>query len=192
MYLPKESADFNAEERSNRLLFYRLTRTPIVLLVAWWTYSMVLAGNDWIFLDGVNWFIHELGHALFSFGTPGLHAFGGTLLQALFPAACAAYFIFKKDDWFGGIVCTWWVGENFRNIARYLGDAAFERLPITGEIHDWAFLARRWHFLSSAQEIASVLRGLGALLMVASLGYLAFRLCRPTEDAVNNVLAPED
>jgi len=180
-----EAASYSQRERSHRLLMWRLARGPIVLLLGWWTLSTVLRGVDWIFLDSVNLLLHEGGHFVLSWAPQSIYILGGTLGQLFFPVAFGVYFLRKRDDRFAAAACLWWLGENFRNIARYMADAGPEALPLTGEIHDWGFLSRHWGFLSSAQSMATGIRTLGSLAMLAGLGYLSWSLIQPTDEALD-------
>ncbi len=183
--------EFLESERTSRLIFWRLTRIPVSLLLAWFTFQLTLGKKDWIFLDGANWFIHEAGHFAFSFAPQSLYIFGGTLGQLALPVGLGVYFWYRRTDAFAAAVMTWWFGENLTNVSRYLGDAALEHLPITGEIHDWAYLAREFHFLSSADEMATGLRGLSILLMAASLFYVARMAVLPSDAALEGSLQAE-
>jgi hypothetical protein len=161
-------------EAPRRLLFWRVTRAPLVLLLAWFTLSHLALGAKWVFIDNVNLLFHEAGHFLFSWGGVTLTALGGTLGQLMWPAGIAAYFWFGQRNRFAAVACVWWFGENLIGIGRYMADAAFEELALVGgDIHDWNFLFGRWGLLSSGQEIGSASRWIGAVLMVAALVLLA-------------------
>jgi hypothetical protein len=184
-------SDFLAEHRASRLTFFRLTRLPIVALLGWFSLSLIVLRNDWIFLDGVNLLLHEAGHFFFSWAPQSLYILGGTLGQLAWPAIFFGYFWFKRRDPFAATAMVWWFGENLLNVARYLGDAVLEHLPITGEIHDWAFLARRFNFLASVDTISLAIRVGGIILMVGSLAYLTKTSLFPPKDMIDNALDAE-
>ena len=157
-----------------RRLFWRVTRVPLIVILAWFTLSHLALGAKWVFIDNVNLVLHEAGHHIFSWGGPTLAVLGGTLGQLMWPAAFAAYFWIRQRNRFATVVCIWWFGENLIGVGRYMADAAFEELPLVGgDIHDWHFLFGRWGLLSSGQEIGSATRWIGALVMLVSLALLA-------------------
>jgi hypothetical protein len=163
-------ADYDELDHPNRLLMWRVTRAPLILLLAWFTASHLVFGAVWVFIDNVNLLFHEAGHFLFSWGGTTLTALGGTLGQLMWPAGLAAYFWFRRRDRFGTAVCVWWFGENLIGIGRYMADAAFEELAlIGGDVHDWNFLFGRWGLLSSGQEIGRASRIAGAIIMLGAL-----------------------
>ncbi|HYU15771.1 MAG TPA: hypothetical protein VEL05_06865 [Candidatus Acidoferrum sp.] len=174
------TASYDEMEAPRRLLFWRLSRAPLILLLGWFTLSHLALGAKWVFVDNVNLLFHEAGHVLFSWGGQTLHALGGTLGQLMWPGGIAVYFWVKQRNRFACAVCVWWFGENLIGVGRYMADAAFEELPLVGgDTHDWNFLFGRWGLLSSGQEIGSATRWIGALIMVASLALLARWTVRP-------------
>ena len=157
----------------NRLLFWRVSRAPVILLLGWFTLSHLALGAQWVFIDNVNLLFHEAGHFLFSWGGVTITALGGTLGQLMWPAGFAAYFWFRQHNRYAAVACIWWFGENLIGIARYMADAAFEELALVGgDVHDWNFLFGRWGLLSSGQEIGAIFRWTGAVIMIASLALL--------------------
>jgi hypothetical protein len=168
------TASYDELEAPRRLLFWRVTRTPLILLLGWFTLSHLALGATWVFIDNVNLLFHEAGHLLFSWGGSTLTALGGTLAQLLLPAGLAAYFWIGQRNRFACAACVWWFGENLIGVGRYMSDAAFEELALVGgDVHDWNFLFGRWRLLSSGQEIGSATRWIGAIIMLGSLGLLA-------------------
>ncbi len=178
----RESRSFAEKEHEVRQLYWWLTRTPVLLLLGWFTLSHLLLSSEWVFIDNVNLLFHEAGHYMFMWGSDGLHALGGTLGQLMWPAICGGYFWLKQRQRFAAVACLWWVGENFINIARYMADAPVEALPLVGGgNHDWAFLFRRWDMYQHVTEIAQACRWIGSILMVGSLAYLVYVTLRPSQ-----------
>jgi hypothetical protein len=168
------TASYDEIEAPQRRLFWRVSRAPLILLLAWFTLSHLALGAKWVFVDNVNLVLHEAGHFLFGWGGQSLAALGGTIGQLMWPAAFAAYFRFSQRNRFAATACVWWFGENLIGVGRYMADAAFEELAlIGGDVHDWNFLFGRWGLLSSGQEIGSATRWIGGLLMVGALVLLA-------------------
>lgn len=179
---PREPQSYADKEHEVRKLYWWVTRIPVLLLLGWFTASHLWLSAEWVFIDNVNLVFHEAGHYIFSWGSEGLHALGGTLGQLMWPAICAGYFGLKKRQRFAAVACVWWFGENFINTARYMADAPVEALPLVGGgNHDWAFLFRHWDILQHVTEISSTCRWIGAILMVATWGYLVYVTIRPNE-----------
>ena len=174
-------ATYDELEASNRILLWRVSRTPVILILGWFTLSHLALGAVWVFIDNVNLVFHEAGHFLFSWGGDTITALGGTLAQLLLPAGLAVYFWLRQRNRYAALVCVWWAGENLIGVGRYMADAAFEELAlIGGDIHDWNFLFGRWNLLSSGQEIGSASRWIGAIVMIAALVPLVLWTARPS------------
>jgi len=175
------TASYDEMEAPRRLLFWRLSRAPLILLLGWFTLSHLALGAKWVFIDNVNLVLHEAGHFLFSWGGQILHALGGTIGQLMWPAGFAAYFWFKQRNRFAAVACIWWFGENLIGVGRYMADAAFEELALVGgDIHDWNFIFGRWGLLSSGQEIGRATRWIGAIIMLGSMALLAVWAAAPS------------
>jgi hypothetical protein len=162
----------------------RWQRAVVVLAlpyVAW----LVLA-YEVHFLDGVNLAFHEAGHLFLSFGGQTLHVLGGTLGQIFFPVACAVHFL-RSDRPFEAALMGVWGAESLMNVARYLGDAQAQALPLVGgHVHDWNWLLSRAGILPACEEIAWTLHALASLLALAALAAAArIAFASPeTEDAL--------
>ena len=151
-----------------------LWQRVLVALAAPYVAWLVLA-YDYHFLDGVNLAFHEAGHLFLSFGGRTLHMLGGTLGQLFFPAACAVHF-WRSERPFEAALMGVWGGESLMNVARYLGDAQAQALPLVGgHIHDWHWLLSRLGLLSWCEVLAAVLHVAASALALAALA-LAARL----------------
>ena len=68
-------------------------------------------------------------------------------------------------------VCVIWTMQNLWNVARYMGDARAQLLPLVGNgdrIHDWSEILGRWGALESDIYLANRLSLLaGAVALVA-------------------------
>jgi hypothetical protein len=129
--------------------------------------------------------MHEAGHLLMMiFGTT-VSFLGGTLVQILIPVICGLVLVLQQNDWFGGGVCAWWLGENLVNIGKYLTDAPYEALPLIGGEHDWAYLFGQWGLISHSSLIGHFVINLGLLIMILALIWLILQLVinpRPTTE----------
>ncbi len=125
----------------------------------------------WDLLDDVNLAVHEAGHVFFQpLGEPGL-TLGGSLLQVLVPLAFVAYFLVRRDRYAASVVAAW-LGASLGNVARYIGDARAQDLPLLGgenTVHDWWYLLTEWDLLPHDLAIARWVRMAGALAYVAAV-----------------------
>jgi hypothetical protein len=142
----------------------------------------------WDLLDDVNLAVHEAGHVLFQpLGEPGL-TLGGSLFQVLVPLAFVAYFLVRRDRYAASVV-TAWLGASLGNVARYIGDARAQDLPLLGgenAVHDWWYLLTEWDLLPHDLAIARWVRMAGALAFVTAVtGAMLF-----AKPAVESTAAP--
>ena len=122
-------------------------------------------------LAGVDLAIHETGHLVFGPFGELIAVAGGTLFQLIMPALFVVYF-WRRGDRHAASVALWWVGQNCGHIATYVADARAQELPLVGGgEHDWAYLLGRFGLLARDQGIASGIRTIGLLLVVASSAY---------------------
>jgi hypothetical protein len=130
-------------------------------------------GYEYHFLDGVNLAFHEAGHLFLSFLGQTLHMLGGTLGQLFFPAACAVHF-WRSDRPFEAALMGVWGGESLMNVARYLGDAQAQALPLVGgHIHDWHWLLSRLGLLPWCETLAALLHVAASAFAIAALALAA-------------------
>lgn len=118
-------------------------------------------------LDGVNLLIHEAGHVVFSPFGEVLTALGGTLLQIAMPLAFLAHFHRARAP-IAAAVMGVWTAESLMNVARYMGDAIAQQLPLVGgTVHDWHWLLSRWGIVRHAETLGGVLHTVAAVAAVA-------------------------
>jgi len=113
---------------------------------------------------------HELGHLicyLVPFVGPLVTAAAGSAMQLAVPLGLAIYFLVVRHDNAAAAVCAAWAATDAADVARYIADAPFERLPLIGGDHDWAFFF-------SADGIDAMDRAAGVAHAVATLGWLLF------------------
>jgi hypothetical protein len=136
-------------------------------------YGFVRLANPehWDLLDDVNLAIHEAGHVFFQpLGDP-LVVLGGSLFQVLVPLVFVVYFLVRRDR-FAASVVTAWFGASLGNVARYIGDARAQDLPLLGGenvIHDWWYLLTEWDLLPQDLAIARWVRMASATAFVIAL-----------------------
>lgn len=137
------------------------------------------------FLHLVNLPFHEAGHIIcIPFGK-FIQTLGGTFGQLMMPVICLIGFLIKTRDPFGGSVALWWFGQNFMDIAPYINDARALKLTLLGGVtgretvdyHDWEYILRKMGWLKWDHTIASMSKGIGVFLMLASFawgGYILY------------------
>jgi hypothetical protein len=156
-------------------------RSVLVVMLARWTWLFTTAPlrQDVVgasFLHTISIPFHEAGHILFSPFGDLLTASGGSLLQVLIPAACAAAFLTTSPNPFGAAVATWWTGQNLADVAMYIDDARALQLVLIGgrtgaevEGHDWEHILTSAGWLHRDHQIAGAVQAAAALLMIGAL-----------------------
>jgi hypothetical protein len=132
----------------------------------------------------VNTPFHEAGHIIFAIMGDFMSTAGGTLMQILMPAICAAVFLFKEYNPFGASVATWWMGQSIMSCAPYAADAQSQQLILLGGVtgrevpgyHDWNNMLGRLDLLAYDQVVAGILHFTGAALIVAAIAWGAYLL----------------
>ena len=131
-------------------------------------------------MDGVFVPIHEGGHLLFRLGGEFIMVAGGTFLQLFAPFALATYFFFRRQSQ-AVAFCLFFLFEQFLPIATYMADARAQDLPLltVGDaefvIHDWNYLFGKLGVLDHDIQIASAVRAIGWLGMLAVVIWLIWR-----------------
>jgi hypothetical protein len=142
----------------------------------------------WSLFSGVTFGAHEFGHLAFAFFGELLAVGGGSLMQILVPIGAGALLAWRRD-WFGVVFTVCWLSVSLIDLARYVGDARAQELPLVsmspdGGEHDWYWLLDRFDRLALDTRIAAGLRKVAALLLLPALATGAWiclrRLARPT------------
>jgi hypothetical protein len=95
--------------------------------------------------------------------------------QVLVPVGLALYFLLAGRDLVGAGVCLAWGASSSVDVSYYIADAPYERLPLIGGQHDWAFILGPEHLdaLGGAHTIAAAVKGLGLALFIAGIACCA-------------------
>lgn len=127
-------------------------------------------------LGGVDLGFHELGHMLTYVFPDVITAIMGSVFQVAIPLGLAAYFGLRRRDFLAAGLCLAWAGASAADVSVYIADGPFQRLPLIGGSHDWAFLLGPAAFdnLDGAAAIAGAVKILGGLLVLAGIA-LCFR-----------------
>jgi hypothetical protein len=163
-------------------------RFVVVIGMAIWTAKLVAAPMDSVaesFLHMINLPFHEAGHIIFVPFGRFMTILGGSLMQVLVPAVCAAALYFQTGDPFGAALCAWWMGENLLDLAPYINDARALNLMLLGgpanavEGHDWEAILTSLGWLHLDHALANGAHFVGALIMAAALVWAAVDIFRP-------------
>jgi hypothetical protein len=159
---------------------------PRYALIAWsvfyafFFYELLSGGEFPNYMNGVFVPIHEGGHLVFGWFGEFIAVAGGTFLQLAAPAMLAIYFMFRRQPQ-GVTFCLFFMFQQFSPIATYMADARAQELPLltvgSGDnvIHDWNYLFGKLGLLAHDTQIASAMRVVGWLGMLASLGWFVWR-----------------
>jgi hypothetical protein len=126
------------------------------------------------FLDMVDLPIHETGHLIFGIFGEFVGMAGGTLFQIILPAIFVGYFWWNEKH-FSAAAVLFWVGQSIINVHIYAQDAVTMQLPLVGGgIHDWNWMLTRMGLLDSTKLIASLIRAVGSLTIMAAASISIF------------------
>ena len=117
--------------------------------------------------------MHELGHLLFIWAGEVVHFLAGSVWQVVVPLGLAVYFWLVRRDLAASAVLVAWTGASMHDVSVYIADAPYERLPLIGGDHDWAFLLHRWDQMHLAEPLAGWVAGIGGLLVVSAIALAA-------------------
>jgi hypothetical protein len=112
---------------------------------------------------------HELGHLICYLLPVGelVTAAAGSFMQVAVPVGLALYFLSFQQDRAGAAICLAWAATSAHDASRYIADAPYERLPLIGGDHDWAFFF-------SAEGIDAMHRAAGVAGAVEGLGWILY------------------
>ena len=129
----------------------------------------IFSHGEYTLIDNANLIIHEAGHFFFGFMGNFIQAAGGTLMQILFPAFLALYFL--RTGYRTGVqIFIFWLGQNLINISVYAADAQVRKLHLLGNgKHDWYYMLRELGILNQCELVGFTFFTLAILLMVVAL-----------------------
>lgn len=126
---------------------------------------------------------HEAGHVVFMLFGEFIAVAGGTLGQLILPVILMVALL-RKGDTFGGAIGLWLFGVSVLDVAPYVYDAKEPYLVLlgghTGEQggHDWIYLLSKLGLREYSQTLGRLIHVLGALIMLAALGWAGWLLVR--------------
>lgn len=154
-------------------------RAAFLALIAIYAIARVRNPEYWDPLDDLNLAVHEAGHLVFSGFGETLTILGGSAFQVIVPLAFVAYFARTRQQYAAAVTMSW-VGVNLLNVARYIGDARAQDLPLLGgedSIHDWWYLLINWDLLPRDTTIARWVHFFGVVAFLGSVlsGFVVLR-----------------
>lgn len=154
----------------------RMARGAVIAFAALCLGFHYLSEASWVpILDSANLALHEAGHPLVGLFSSRLMVYGGTFFQLVFPVAVAMHFR-RQGHRVGQAVAQVWLGESLLNVARYMGDARAQILPLVGGgERDWTEILGRWGMLHADTRLAGLLRFCASLFIIAVCVRLARR-----------------
>lgn len=126
-------------------------------------------------VDHANLLFHEAGHLIIGLFSERLETYGGTIGQLVFPVVLAVSF-WRQGQTLAFAGAMFWFFENWLNIARYMADARRQVLPLVGGgDHDWHRILSRWHLLQHDVAIATAVKTVGWMGMIAVCAWVFWR-----------------
>jgi hypothetical protein len=163
-------------------------RIAALVLIALYAIARIRNPEHWDPLDDLNLAVHEAGHLVFSAFGETATILGGSLFQVIVPTVFVGYFARTRQRYAAAVTLSW-VGVNLLNVARYIGDARAQQLPLLGgedSIHDWWYLLINWDLLRQDLVIARWVHFAGVIAFLTSLLWGAKSLSargKPSEQA---------
>ncbi len=118
---------------------------------------------------------HELGHLVTALLGTTISFLMGSGTQVLVPLGLAAYFWLKRRDLLATGLMLVWGATSLQDASVYIADAPYQRLPLIGGHHDWAYLLGHWGVVHRAEDIAGFVWFVGLAVGVGGLIGIAWR-----------------
>ena len=150
-----------------------LWRTPLLLWLGYTGFRHLADADYFSLFSGITFGAHEFGHLAFAFFGEVLAVAGGSLMQLLVPIGAGAL-LASRRDWFGVVFTACWLSVSMTDLARYVGDAQAQELPLVsmspdGGEHDWYWLLDRFDLLRCDTRIAAGITQAAALVLLSAL-----------------------
>jgi hypothetical protein len=159
----------------------RITLSLRILLILFFTYlsfeTLTDYFDDFTRASAIFWllhlfslYIHEAGHFIWSIFGREVGILGGGLNQI---AICVfALIVLLRSGLHTLLYTLFWLGFNFVDVAIYMADAPYRRLPLIakGLIHDWYYLSLHWGIMEDITFYAMVVYYIGALCLMGAIG----------------------
>ena len=157
---------------------------PRAILLAYLVYAeyRLLADPDSsTIFGGITLAFHEMGHLIFAFFGQFICVLMGSGTQILIPILVIVLFYKQQRDFFGMAVGGFWLSFSLFDVARYVGDARAQELPLVniggGDAeHDWYYLLTHLHMLEADHALAFLIRVVAFVVGAASLWFAVWLL----------------
>ena len=157
---------------------------PRALLLAYLVYADYRLFSDpesSTIFSGITLAFHEMGHLIFAFFGQFICVLMGSGTQILIPIIVIVLFYKQQRDFFGMAVGGFWLSFSLFELARYVGDAQAQELPLVniggGDAeHDWYYLLTHLHILPLDHVLAFLIRVVALVVGVASLWFAVWLL----------------
>jgi len=138
------------------------------LLLGWFAF---VKGDNVPLLSGVDFGFHELGHLVALVLPTTVMFLAGTVTQMAVPLGLAVYFWWIRSDRLAAALMLAWAGTSAQNASVYIADAPYQRLPLIGGQHDWAWLLGPQGFdvIDSSDAVSGTVLALGAVALLGGL-----------------------
>ena len=140
----------------------------LCVVMAWFAF---VQGRAVPLLGLVDLGFHELGHMVTLWAPRLLYFAAGSINQVAVPLGIAGYFLWFQRDAVAGGLCLAWAGTSAQNVAVYVADAPYQRLPLIGGMHDWAYILGpdQLNMLGTAGAIGTAVKVFGLLVALTGL-----------------------
>jgi hypothetical protein len=138
------------------------------LALGWFAF---VKGHNVPLLSFVDLGFHELGHLVASVLPTTVMFLAGTATQIAVPLGLAVYFWWIRSDRLAAALMLAWAGTSAQNASVYIADAPYQRLPLIGGQHDWAWLLgpRGFDVMDKSDAVSGTVLALGAAALLGGL-----------------------
>jgi len=133
--------------------------------------------DSFYLLHSINLIFHEAGHTIFSIFGEFVGFLGGALGQLLIPLIVLFAFL-RQGQIFSALLMLWWFGENFIDIAPYIGDAQIQIMPLIGGQHDFAYIIGRLDMIRYDILFERIFMTIGVSIMAISILIMSVLVAR--------------
>jgi len=174
-------ADFLAEARDWARGRMWIPRALLLAYLVYADYRLLTDPDSSTIFSAITLAFHEMGHLIFAFFGQFICVLMGSGTQILIPIIVIVLFYKQQRDFFGMAVGGFWLSFSLFELARYVGDARAQELPLVniggGDAeHDWYYLLSRMHMLSFDHALAFLTRMVAVLVVVGSLWFAVWLL----------------
>jgi len=174
-------ADFLAEARDWARGRMWIPRALLLAYLVYADYRLLTDPDSSTIFSAITLAFHEMGHLIFAFFGQFICVLMGSGTQILIPIIVIVLFYKQQRDFFGMAVGGFWLSFSLFELARYVGDARAQELPLVniggGDAeHDWYYLLSHMHMLSFDHGLAFLIRVVALIVGAASVAFAVWLL----------------